>query len=276
MKSFPYIVLILLIAGAGAYYYFQHDKAGEQNTQIAQTEPQPMPEDATPEIQHPVVEPPVISGDSAEESTTETETQESLPTLMESDNRVKEILAGLLGEDLVGQLFQQAGIIHQFVLTVDSLPGKTVPLRYRLLPPTPGKFLVKKDSSDTIIVDPGNFARYDTYMQLLDKLDAQLFVKWYTRFYPLIQEDYDSLGYKNRYFNDRFISVIDHLLETPEVTGPVELVQPGVFYNYANPALQKLSAGQKILLRIGPANRDIVKAWLLEIRKALASPQPGK
>jgi hypothetical protein len=273
MKSFPYIVFILLIAGAGTYYYLQLDKAREQETQTIKTEPLRIPEDTTPEIRHPVTEPPVIIGDSPEETPTKTEMKEPLPPLLESDNRIKEILSGIFGDDMVNQFFQQMGIINQFVVTVDSLPREMVPVKYRLLPPTPGKFLVQKDSSDKIIVDPDNFARYDPYMQLLDKLNTEQFVKWYTRFYPLIQEDYDSLGYKKRYFNDRFIFVIDQLLDTPEVTGSIELVQPNVFYDFADPDLQKLSAGQKILLRIGPTNRKIVKAKLIEIRKALASPQ---
>ena len=110
-------------------------------------------------------------------------------------------------------------------------------------------------------------------MRLLDILDTEQFVKWYTRFYPLIQEAYDTLGYKNRYFNDRFIFVIDHLLKTPEIVGTIQLVQPKVFYEYADPALEALSAGQKILLRIGPANMTIVKTKLITIRKGLAAPQ---
>lgn len=273
MKSFPYIVFILLLAGAGAYYYFQLDKTREQETQTVKTEPLQIPEDITPEIQHPVPEPPVIMGDSADETPTETETEEPLPPLMDSDDRINEIISGIFNDDLVKQILQQTGLIHRFVLTVDSFPTEVVPIKYRLLPPTPVKFLVQKDSSDKIFIDPENFARYDPYMQLLSKLDTEQFAKWYTRFYPLIQEEYDSLGYKSRYFNDRFISVIDHLLEAPEVTGSIELVQPNVFYNFADPTLQKLSAGQKILLRIGAANRKIVKAKLTEIRKALASPQ---
>lgn len=273
MKSFPYIVLVLLLAGAGAYYYFQLDKAPEQETQAVQIEPLQIPEDKTPEILHPVPELPVIMGDSAEETPTETEKEEPLPPLMESDDRIKEIISGMFDSNLVTQIIQQTGLMHRFVLTVDSLPTETVPIKYRLFPTTPGKFLVQKESSDKIFVDPDNFTRYDTYMQLLDKLDTEQFSKWYTRFYPLIQEEYDSLGYKSRYFNDRFIFVIDHLLETPDLTGAIELVQPNVFYNFADPTLEKLSAGQKILLRIGPANRKIVQAKLIELHKALASPQ---
>lgn len=268
MKQFLTIVIIILGAGA-AYYYFQLENTRNQETQTVELEPPQSPVDATPEIQHPITDSPEDSTEIPDEA----ETEKPLPLLEESDNRIKEILSELIGDDLVNLFFKQTGLIHRFVATIDSLPKKEVPVKYRLLPPTSGKFLVKEDSVDIFTLDPENFKRYDTTMQLLDKLDTELFVKWYIRFYPLIQEDYDSLGYKDRYFNDRFIFVIDHLLETPELTGSIQLKQHKIFYKFADPALQKLSAGQKSLLRIGPANTAILKAKLIEIRKALATPQ---
>jgi hypothetical protein len=79
------------------------------------------------------------------------------------------------------------------------------------------------------------------------------------------------LGYPDKYFNDRAIEVIDHLLATPEVEGPLNLVQPRVLYEFADPKLERLSAGQKILLRMGPDHRLKLKAKLREIRHALVS-----
>lgn len=277
MKSFFIIVVILLLAGAGAYYYLQLEEAKDQETQSVMTEPLQLPRDATPEIQHPITEPPVIFDSTADKPAEDipagTEIEEPLPPLEESDTKIKEILTSVFGDDLVSQIFKQTGVIHRFVATVDTLPNKKLAHKFRIIPPTPGKFLVTKDVNDKLTVDPDNVTRYSTYMQLLNTVETAQFVKWYKHFYPLIQEAYDALGYKDRYFNDRFIFVIDHLLETPEVIGTIQLVQPKVFYEYADPALEKLSAGQKILLRIGPANAAIVKAKLVEIRKELAAPQ---
>lgn len=273
MKSFFISAIVLLIIVTGVYFYLQFDDTEVSKIQGEKVEKLELPEDISPEIKHPVTEPSVVIGDSAEEMPDETEKEEPLPSLQESDSRIKEIISGIFGDDLVKQLLQQTGIIHRFVVTVDSLPKKELTLKYRLLPPTPGEFIVHKGSDDKITLDADNYARYDTYMQLLDKLDTEQFVKWYTRFYPLIQESYDSLGYQNKYFNDRFIFVIDHLLETPEATGSIELVQPNVFYKFTDPALQNLSSGRKILLRIGPANAATVKAKLMEIRQGLAAPE---
>ncbi|HKC44456.1 MAG TPA: DUF3014 domain-containing protein, partial [Burkholderiales bacterium] len=71
----------------------------------------------------------------------------------------------------------------------------------------------------------------------------------------------------NHYFNDRLVEVIDHLLATPTVTGPIKLARPWVLYEYADPALESRSAGQKALIRMGPENAARLKAKLREIRQ---------
>jgi hypothetical protein len=63
--------------------------------------------------------------------------------------------------------------------------------------------------------------------------------------------------------------VIDHLLATPDVKGPVALARPGVLYEYADKSLELRSAGQKLLLRMGPENAGAVKSKLRELRAAI-------
>ena len=86
-------------------------------------------------------------------------------------------------------------------------------------------------------------------------LDIKQLTALYFHFYPLFQQAYQSLGYPNGYFNDRLVVTIDNLLATPDVNGPISLVRPNVMYQYADPKLEKLSAGQKLLVRMGPAQR---------------------
>jgi Protein of unknown function (DUF3014) len=50
-------------------------------------------------------------------------------------------------------------------------------------------------------------------------------------------------------------------------------VQPKVLYQFADPELESRSAGQKILMRMGPVNESRVKAKLRDIRKALTGQQ---
>lgn len=85
----------------------------------------------------------------------------------------------------------------------------------------------------------------------------------------MFQQAYQDLGYPGRYFNDRFVEVIEHLLDAPEVRGPIRLLQPKVFYTFADPDLEALSTGQRILIRIGPDNAMKVKAKLKELRRII-------
>jgi hypothetical protein len=120
----------------------------------------------------------------------------------------------------------------------------------------------------TIAAD--NSARYAVYVRLADAIDSAKLAAVYFHYYPLFQQAYRELGYPKGHFNDRLVQVIDHLLETPELEGPVALVRPKVFYLYADPGLESRSAGQKILMRTGADNARRVKAKLKEIRGEIA------
>jgi hypothetical protein len=100
--------------------------------------------------------------------------------------------------------------------------------------------------------------------------------------YPLLEQAYRELGLGNRYLNDRVVEVIDTLLATPEpqsaprvqleeVKGPYPSERPWVRYQFVDPSLESLSAGQKILVRVGPANERILKRKLSEVRRLLAA-----
>ena len=97
-------------------------------------------------------------------------------------------------------------------------------------------------------------------------VDLPAFVREYANFYPVFQAAYRDIGYPDRYFNDRLVEVIDLLLATPDIAAPLRLKRPGVMYTFADPDLESLSAGQKILLRVGPANEALIKSRLRELR----------
>ena len=58
--------------------------------------------------------------------------------------------------------------------------------------------------------------------------------------------------------------------------GPVQPERPWVLYEFDDPVLQSLSAGQKILLRIGTVNERRMKAKLAEIRRLVTAGAPAR
>jgi hypothetical protein len=197
-----------------------------------------------------------------------------LPTLDTSDKPLHDALAEITGARALDELLRPEMLLRHIVVTIDNLPRKRVAVELRPTKTVPGRFTVDgEDQSATL--DPANYARYAPYVHVAQGLDVQRVSTLYFHYYPLFQEAYQSLGYPNGYFNDRLVASIDDMLATPEVSGPIALTRPNVMYQYADPKLEALSAGQKLLLRMGPENAAIVKAKLRELRAAVSAHRPG-
>ncbi|HSR63692.1 MAG TPA: DUF3014 domain-containing protein [Gammaproteobacteria bacterium] len=183
---------------------------------------------------------------------------------------LNEALAELLA-DQFEKLFIPQGLVRHFVVTIDNMTREKLPQKFKFTQSPPGKFRVQGKDTGDMYMDPANYDRYNAFVALADRVDSEKLVGIYVRYYPLFQGTYEDIGYPNRYFNDRLVEVIDHLLETPRVEGKIALERPKVFYTFADPRLEALSAGQKILIRIGPQNAEKVRARLRELRRLLTS-----
>jgi hypothetical protein len=253
--GFPLVVGALIAAAGALYYFWQLRVEPQAMAPPPSAKPQAAPQtSAEPRIEHPIEAAAPASP--------------PLPALADSDPALHETLAALFGSASFERLFQPQDIIRHFVATIDNLPRKAVALRLVPLKPVPGPFRIA-GPQDGVVVGADNAERYAPYVRALEAVDSAKLVAIYVRFYPLFQQAYAELGYPSRYFNDRVFEVIDHLLAAPDVKGPIALTQPKVMYEYADPTLQDLSPGQKILVRMGPENEAKVKAKLRELKRAL-------
>lgn len=214
------------------------------------------PAAAEPEIRHPV---------------RETLPEKPLPALDTSDSTMKNALVELSGNNSLVDALLLSGFIRRVVATIDNLPGPKVASRIMPVKRVAGSFAVSGEEGRYVIATD-NAARYAHYVKLAESVDGRKLAAFYFHYYPLFQQAYRELGYPKGHFNDRLVEVIDHLLEAPELQAPVALVRPKVFYLYADPELEARSAGQKILMRMGPAHAARIKAKLREIRAAIATP----
>lgn len=200
--------------------------------------------------------------------------EQPLPALDQSDDAARARIAELVGEPSLVELLNLQTFVRRVVATVDNLPRRKLAPRLMPVKPASGQLLTSKD--ENLVMSDKNFARYSPYVRLLDAVDTGKLVAFYTEFYPLFQKAYEELGYPGAYFNDRLVAVIDDLLAAPQVDGPMRLVRPKVYYLFKDPELEALSAGQKILVRIGPENAAKAKAKLHEIRSALVAKAPDR
>jgi Protein of unknown function (DUF3014) len=257
--------IVLLMAGMGYWYW---SRPGAKPVAVAATpvssKSAPETTTAPPAIAHPI---------DATEST-----NPNPLSLENSDAPIAAELAGVAGPAPIADWLIPETVIRRFVATVDNLPRTKIAERMRPLRSLHGPFAVHREpgsapGEERLTLSDDNFARYDAAVSLLAKVDMHAVAGVYKAHYGLFQQAYEELGYPGRYFNDRLVEAIDHLLQAPELAPGVALVQPKVMFEYADAALENRSAGQKILMRMGPKHAATVKLQLANLRLAIVNPQ---
>jgi len=268
------LIFLLILVGITLY------KQKFTTTEVVIQEP-PVPLVQTEPVKVPIVHYPIIEPSEAQQTTAEQPLApvakttklilpEVLPTIDASDDSLQQVLEPFKAEKNYLQLLVMEHFIPRLVVTIDNLPMKKLPQAHLPLKAPKGRFLVS-GTTEAPQTSSRNHKRYEPYVKLLESLEPAQVIRIYRHYYPLFQEAYKQLGYRNAYFNDRLIQVLDHLQETPSPAEPLLLSQPVVLYTYAEPALEKLSAGQKILLRVGPDNRQRILKILADYRQELVN-----
>ena len=262
------VVLVIVLAGATALWWWWHSPAPPIATQPAVEVQAPQAPPSTPaasaaigEVQHPI----------------------EAPTEPGAASDPKAALTDLFGARTALSMFHLDDFPRRFAATVDNLGRSSAPSRVWPVVSPSGRFLVER-SGDGEVIAADNSLRYTPFVLMVESVDAAHAVATYRRLYPLLQQAYEDLGYPGRYFNDRVVAVIDVLLATPAIDArpkvhlpaidpSVHPERPWVLYQFDDPALESLTAGQKMLLRMGPENERRLKARLVEFRRLLATPK---
>jgi len=258
-----WLIPLLLVAGAAAaLWYYRFNVAGqpaepppaEPVTEVAEERRPPGPI-------HPLE--PLQPGGHGERELV------PLPSLSDSDAWFRLELVNLFGNYL-DELLVDDLLIERVVATIDNLPRNHVSERMRPVGRLSTNLVADAAGDDEFILNVANYERYTGLVDMLAYAGLDEVEDAYRRYYPLLQETYVALGYPNGYFNDRVIEVIDHLLTAPQVNEPIRLVRPRVLYEYADPKIEALSSGQKLLIRMGATNAGRVKDALADLRARIS------
>lgn len=256
-------IVLAVIAAAGYYYWTQHNTSVPTDTPpVVPTVPETAPEAAPQEV------PAMDTPQPIEHPIDAPEPAPTLPSVRDSDSLIAGPLSALTGKSAWNALFYHEEIIRRIVTTIDNLPRSEASAKLWPVQPA-GSWMETAGGEGNLVISPLNAERYAAYMAVLQKVPVEKVAALYRRYYSLFQQAYADLGYPDAYFNDRLVTVIDHLLATPEPLEAPRLVQEKVIYQFADPDLEQRSAGQKILLRIGVENAQVVKMKLREFRAAI-------
>ncbi len=269
------IFLIILIGILALVIYNRNKPEPVVEEPAAPAESNVIEPNRRPIVHYPVPEP--VPTAPAETPETQPEEQLPLPATLpkvgDSDESVGNVFKMLIAGKSGLELLNLQNFIQRLVVTIDNLPEKQLPKFHLPISRPKGSYIVS-GTADSPQTSSRNHRRYSNHVALLETIEPKLAIKAYVHFYPLFQAAYKDLGYPNAYFNDRLVYVIDHLLETPDQPEPIQLEQPLVQYTFSNLSLEKRSAGQKILLRIGPENRARTLKVLKEYRSLLINLRP--
>lgn len=262
MKTGWTVAVLALAAAAAGWWWWQRE----------QERPLPPPTPAAP---------PAAAVASPPASTPSEPLQPPPPPAAQPLTReeVPAALERFIGHKAVTDYLQLDDFPRRLVATVDNLGRPHAPVAAWPVQPSGGRFTVD-ESTGAPVIALDNASRYTPLVLLAETVDTAKAVDLYLRMYPLLQDEYRRLGYPKGEFNQRLLEVIALLLATPEppqppqvqlveVRGPVPSTRPWVRYEFVDPGLEHLAAGQKILVRVGIVNERRLKKKLADFRDEL-------
>ena len=253
-------VLVALAAAAAGWYWMSHP-------QMARV------------VQAPAAEQPAAQPQENATAALPTEVQPPAADEVVKAQDVTAALTQLLGRDAVLKFLETTDFPRKFVATLDNLGREHAPVPVWPVQPPPGRFAVSGQGGSQVMAAE-NSLRYSPFVAFASSVNSAQAVGLYRRMYPVLDQAWRELGFANRSLHARMFEVIDLLLATPEpaqppkltlteVKGPIASSRPWTRYEFADPKLQNLSSGQKMLLRMGVDNREVLKAKLQELRTEL-------
>jgi hypothetical protein len=264
--------VVLVAAGAiGAIGYFLLLDKGNSPT---------FPDSPTP-VAAPSATPDVATTKPVYEEPLPTPAPQPLPELDQSDETVLAALKDLNVNGLVETIIPKE-ILRKFVRAVNVLDEGKIITEYRPVASPQGAFVAdsfnvkisggelgEQQDAEQFRVSPKNYLRYTLFVQVISALDSDSAVGLYKHYYPLLNRAHQELGMSKDNFHSVLIRSIDKVLAAPDVSGDMILIRPKVYFEFADPALEKMPDIHKLMLRMGPDNAAKIKASLKNARVKL-------
>lgn len=197
-----------------------------------------------------------------------------LPELSASDAFVRDLVARLSSHPEFTRWLVTDRLIERFVLVVVEMAGGSNPAEH-VRHMAPQEEFTVREVEGRLVIAPESFRRYDLLAATFASLDTPGTARLYRQLYPLIEEAFQELGIPDRTFDEtlmmaaRNVRGVEVPISSPEVM-PVEAV-----FEFSDPGLEALRGGEKLLIRMGPQNAQLIQDKLAELSEALGFPSTG-
>lgn len=157
--------------------------------------------------------------------------------------------------------------VRKWVVLVDQIADGKLPEKNRPLSFPMANFAVQRQD-DKLMLDAANHARADMLIDLFTAIPIDTLAAYYHAWRPLLDKAYAELGGKGG-FDKRLRTALDRVEAVPSLTSQPELVQPVVYYKFADPTLESASDVEKLMWRLGPKNTQKVQDYLHKLEPEL-------
>ena len=100
-------------------------------------------------------------------------------------------------------------------------------------------------------MNPAGYSRFNDLVEAIAALDTAVLVDSFHTMRPLYEQAYGLLGLNPNEFDNAVIRMLDWILATPEIEGPIALTRKSVLYQFADPQLEGLVPLQKTVAEDG-------------------------
>lgn len=204
------------------------------------------------------------------------------PPLNDSDAMIISDIVSISATEDLSTIFSKEEIARKIVRSVFGLSEGRVVKRFRpAISPSTALSATKSgkqtaDKQEIYLIDAKTFDRYNVYLKTLKALNNQAVHELYFFYSPILEQAYKELGLKGGSFHKSLLAAIDLLIETPEIDDDIKLTRPSVMYKFHDPAIEALPASQKLLVRMGTKNRQLLKGELSLLKTELLKHKPAE
>ncbi|MDT8426212.1 MAG: DUF3014 domain-containing protein [Methyloprofundus sp.] len=193
-----------------------------------------------------------------------------LPELQDSDAEFKQDVLAISSSKQLKQVIFKEKIISKTIASVNDMaqslrPPATVLRELKLSQP-----FMAISRGDKLYISPESYQRYDQLAQAINEIDNQEAIALYKKYLPLFQVVFKEFSYPKEYkVLDIFKAAVGKIIQAPIINERIEVSRPSVYYKFADPKLEKLSALDKQMLRMGPDNTRLIQDKLRELVQLL-------
>jgi hypothetical protein len=131
-----------------------------------------------------------------------------------------------------------------------------------------GKRKAPPERPEKLFMSEKAYSRFDGLTGIFGGIDAAAAGQGYRELRPYFDVAFAQIGRPGKKFDEVLSAALERMLAVKPLEGKIELVSKGALYLYKDPELEKKSAAEKLLLRMGPKNGRVVQDQLAKFKTA--------